>query len=52
LKEIKIPFPDVKNQKEIMTLIELKKENILKNKESVLLIRTKAEQEFEKAIFR
>ena len=51
LKEIKIPFPDVDIQKEIMTLIELKKENILNNKSSIASIRIEAEQEFEKAIF-
>lgn len=52
LKEIKIPFPNVEIQKEIMTLIELKKENILKNKDLIFSIREEAEQEFEKAIFR
>ena len=52
LKEIKIPFPDIEIQKEIMTLIELKKENILKNKDLIFSIREKAEQEFENAIFR
>ncbi len=51
LKEIKIPFPDVDTQKEIMTLIELKKENILNNKSLIASIRIEAEQEFEKAIF-
>lgn len=51
LKEIKIPFPDVDIQKEIMTLIELKKENILNNKSLIASIRIEAEQEFEKAIF-
>lgn len=51
LKEINIPFPDVDTQKEIMTLIELKKENILNNKSSIASIRIEAEQEFEKAIF-
>lgn len=51
LKEIIIPFPNKEIQKEIMTLIELKKENILNNKESILSIRAKAEQEFENAIF-
>lgn len=51
LKEIKIPFPDVDIQKEIMALIELKKENILNNKSSITSIKLEAEQEFEKAIF-
>lgn len=51
LKEIKIPFPDVENQKRIMTLIDHKKENILYNKELNVSIREKAEQEFEQAIF-
>jgi type I restriction enzyme S subunit len=51
LKEIKIPFPDFDTQKEIMTLIELKKENILNNKSSIASIRIEAEQQFEKAIF-
>lgn len=51
LKEIKIPFPNVDTQKEIMTLIELKKESILNNKTSIASIRIEAEQEFEKSIF-
>lgn len=51
LKEIKIPFPDVGIQKEIMALIELKKENILNNKSLIASIRIEAGQEFEKAIF-
>lgn len=51
LKEIKIPFPNVDIQKEIMTLIELKKENILNNKSLIASIRIEAEQEFEKALF-
>ena len=51
LKEIKIPFPKVKIQRAIMTLIDHKKENILNNKELIVSIREKAEQEFEKAIF-
>jgi type I restriction enzyme S subunit len=51
LKEIKIPFPDVDLQKEIMTLIELKKENILNNKSLIASIKIEAEQEFEKALF-
>lgn len=51
LKEIKVPFPDVEIQKEIMTLIETKKENILNNKASVTSIRLEAEKEFEKVIF-
>lgn len=51
LKEIKIPLPDVEIQKEIMILIEKKKENILNNKLQLASIRIAAEQEFEKAIF-
>ena len=51
LKEIKIPFPDVDTQKEIMHLIELKRENILNNKTLIASIKMEAEQEFEKAIF-
>jgi len=51
LKEIKIPFPKVETQKEIMTLIDHKKENILNNKELIVSIKEKAEQEFEQAIF-
>lgn len=51
LKEIKIPFPDVDTQKEIMHLIELKRENILNNKTLITSIKKEAEQEFEKAIF-
>lgn len=51
LKEIKIPFPAFDTQKEIMQLIELKKENILYNKTLIASIKTEAEQEFEKAIF-
>lgn len=52
LKEIKIPFPKVEIQKEIMTLIDLKKENILNNKKLVVSIKAEAEQEFENTIFR
>ena len=51
LKEIKIPFPKVEMQKQIMNLIELEKENILNIKSSIAIIRIEAEQEFEKAIF-
>lgn len=51
LKEIKIPFPKVEMQKEIMTLIDLKKENILNNKELIFSLKAEAKQEFEKAIF-
>lgn len=51
LKEIKIPFPDFETQKQIMTLIEWKKQNILNNKSLIASIRYEAEQEFEKAIF-
>jgi len=51
LKEIKIPFPNVDIQKEIMTLIEKKKQSILNNKASITSIKLEAEQEFEKAIF-
>ena len=51
LKEIKIPFPDVDTQREIMHLIELKRENILNNKTLIASIKMEAEQEFEKAIF-
>jgi type I restriction enzyme S subunit len=51
LKEIKIPFPDVDIQKEVMKLIELKKENILNNKSLIASIKIEVEQEFEKAIF-
>lgn len=51
LKEIKIPFPDVDAQKEIMHLIELKRENILNNKTLIASIKMEAEQEFENTIF-
>jgi restriction endonuclease S subunit len=51
LKEIKIPFPKVETQRQIMTLIDHKKENILNNKELIVAIREQAEQEFEQAIF-
>ena len=51
LKEIKIPFPNVEIQKEIMSLIELKKKNILNNKDLIISLSLDAEQEFENAIF-
>lgn len=51
LKDIKIPFPKVEIQKEIMSLIEKKRKNILGNKELINLMRLKAIREFEKAIF-
>ena len=46
LKEIKIPFPDVDNQREFMTLVELKKENILNNKSSIVSIKIEAKRAF------
>jgi type I restriction enzyme S subunit len=51
LREIKIPFPRVGIQKEIMALIEQKKESILNNKAMVSSIKLEAEQGFEKGIF-
>lgn len=51
LREIKIPFPRVEIQKEIMALIEQKKESILNNKAMVSSIKLEAEQRFEKGIF-
>jgi len=51
LKEIKIPFPNVEKQIEIMKLIEKKKEDILNNKSRIVSIKQEAEQEFELAIF-
>lgn len=51
LKEIKIPFPSVEKQVEIMHLIDKKKEGILKNKSRILAIEQEAEHSFEKAIF-
>jgi restriction endonuclease S subunit len=51
LKEIKIPLPKLEIQKKIMTLIDLKKKNILKNKEKIVSIKIKAEKEFENLIF-
>lgn len=51
LKEIKIPFPDVKKQIEIMELIEKKKEEILNNKLRIVSIKKEAELEFENKIF-
>ncbi|SDE05860.1 restriction endonuclease subunit S [Riemerella columbipharyngis] len=51
LKEIKIPFPNVAKQKEIMSLVKKKekeiKDNILKN----IQLKHQAEQEFEQALF-
>lgn len=51
LKEIKIPFPSVEKQIEIMQLIEKKKNDILNNKSRIVSIKHQAEQEFEQAIF-
>lgn len=51
LKEIKIPFPSVEKQIEIMQLIEKKKNDILNNKSRIVSIKQEAEQEFEQAIF-
>lgn len=51
LKEIKIPFPSVEKQEEIMNLIEQKKQNILANKELIINIKHEAKQAFEQAIF-
>lgn len=51
LKEIKIPLPNIDEQKKIMFLIEKKKNSILKNKEIIVQIKEIAEQEFEKEIF-
>jgi type I restriction enzyme S subunit len=51
LKEIKIPLPKSEIQQEIMELIEMKKSNILNNKELITSIKSEAEQEFEQTIF-
>lgn len=51
LKEIKIPLPNIEKQKEIMFLVENKKNEILNNKAIAKTIVTKAEQEFEQTIF-
>lgn len=51
LKEIKIPLPKFEIQQEIMELIEMKKSNILNNKELITSIKSVAEQEFEQTIF-
>lgn len=51
LKAIKIPLPNVQIQKNIMTLIEQKKVNILNNKDLVTSILLEAQNQFEKAIF-
>ncbi len=51
LKEIKIPLPKFEIQQEIMELIEMKKSNILNNKELITSIKSEAEQEFEQTIF-
>lgn len=51
LKAIKIPLPKFEIQQEIMALIEMKKSNILSNKELITSIKSEAEQEFEQTIF-
>jgi len=51
LKQIKIPLPKSEIQQEIMELIEMKKSNILNNKELITSIKSEAEQEFEQTIF-
>ena len=51
LKEIRIPLPKFEIQQEIMELIEMKKNNILYNKELITSIKLEAEQEFEQTIF-
>jgi len=51
LKAIKIPFPNVEKQIEIMELIKKKKEEILNNKSRIVSIKQEAELEFEQAIF-
>jgi type I restriction enzyme, S subunit len=51
LKEVKIPFPNVSEQKTIMNLIETKKSNILKNKDRINIIKSEVEKDFEQEIF-
>src|SRR5690606_9944610 len=51
LKEVKIPFPNVSEQKTIMNLIETKKSNILKNKNRIKIIKSEVEKDFEQEIF-
>lgn len=51
LKEVKIPFPNVSEQKTIMNLIETKKSNVLKNKDRINIIKSEAEKDFEQEIF-
>lgn len=51
LKEIKIPIPILEKQIEIMNLIEMKKQNILDNKNIVETTKHEAIQTFENAIF-
>lgn len=51
LKEIKIPFPKVEQQIEIMKLIAKKKSEILNNKSLIISIKQEAQQEFEQTIF-
>lgn len=50
LKELKIPLPKFEIQQEIMELIEMKKSNILNNKELITSIKLEAEKEFEQTI--
>jgi restriction endonuclease S subunit len=51
LKEIKIPFPSIEKQKEIMSLITFKRENILINTELITSIKIEAQKSFENLIF-
>lgn len=51
LKEVKIPFPNVSEQKTIMNLIETKKSNILKNIDRINIIKSEVEKDFEQEIF-
>lgn len=51
LREIKVPFPEVSQQKEIMGFIEEKRMDILDNEALITSLKEEAEQEFEKTIF-
>ncbi|MBK7854704.1 MAG: restriction endonuclease subunit S [Bacteroidetes bacterium] len=51
LKQVKLPFPKVSEQKLIMEKVKLKENDILKNKIEAHKVLARAQTEFEKAIF-
>ena len=51
LKEIKIPFPNVNTQIEIMHLVKNLEYTILNNKSEIEFLKSNAEKEFEETIF-